>query len=88
MMSGIAGTPRVSVVLTDGYGVGSALRRRLTDLGGGGRTSKLRSSPVLCLEGLRDVSAVMTSDYRTTVCCGQFWSCFDSSPVVVPVLSV
>eukprot|EP00904_Undaria_pinnatifida_P004178 jgi/Undpi1/13761/HiC_scaffold_9.g03412.m1 len=53
----MSGTPRVSVVLTEGYdgGVGSALRRRLTELGGGGRTSKVRSSPVLCLDGLMDI---------------------------------
>ena len=48
-----------SVVLTGGCSVGLALRRRLSDLGGGGGgTLKVRSSPVLdSWNELVDVSA-------------------------------
>lgn len=75
----MSGTPRVSVVLTEGYdgGVGSALRRRLTELGGGGRTSKVRSSPVLCLDGLMDVSALRSLELPNCCAAVDFWSCFD-----------
>lgn len=55
----MSGRPSVSVVLTNGCSVGSALYRRLNDLGGGGGGgSRVRSSPVLdCWDGLVDVSA-------------------------------
>lgn len=53
----MSGRPSVSVVLTNGCSVGSALYRRLNDLGGGGGGgSRVRSSPVLdCWDGLVDI---------------------------------
>ena len=53
----------VRVVLTNGCSVGSALYRRLNDLGGGGGgASRVRSSPVLdCWNGLVDVSVTYSA---------------------------
>lgn len=59
--------PSLSVVLTNGCSVGSALHRRLSDLGGGGRGgSRVRSSPVLdCWNGLVDVSVTCQKSSTT-----------------------